>query len=555
MKIWLLLLLTFPVSILSAQDFWHPTNQFNAWQIHASFVTSKNNILVGTTLGGIYSSTDDGLTWVQSNHGLSNNDIRSFAEDSAGNLYAGSNGGGIFISTDQGKDWAQEGSTFWLNGLAITSLAVDTAGHIYALDGGGLCSFSKGQTNWNFFPIDNSISALAVQPNGIVFIAAYGKVVWHSTNQGKSWTIDSNGIGLRQISTLGIDAKGDVLAGTLDSLYEWMYDSSQWQVVVGFSTTATVTALKIKDTEIYAGMDNGEIYRSLDNGVRWEDKGAAFQDTVYSLSINSQGELYTSTLNDIDKIADSLQSWVNINPHFIGNYKFSSLAINSKGTVFIASTTSFAEDDLFFKSTNEGATWDTISTLSPTSLIIDNKDQIYAGLGDGIYKSSDEGKNWELLAYIDAYLGMSFDYSPRGYIYATAETIGDGSLERSTDGGITWQDLDRNRFMSGGAVAVDESEYIYTLAAGSYWILRSKDNGQSWEWIPIDSTFLYSLHAPFFDPKGCTFIPVGDRLYRTSDHGDTWVNVNSNIGINTSFVVRKNGDILAAGSGAFISND
>ncbi|HUW91813.1 MAG TPA: hypothetical protein VMV74_01510, partial [Bacteroidales bacterium] len=179
-----------------------------------------------------------------------------------------------------------------------------------------------------------------------------------------------------------------------------------------------------------------------------------------------------------------------------------------------------------------------------------NPDIVYAAVlgalwGDsenrGVYKTSDGGKSWTRLLYVNPSAGcadMAMDPDNPSVIYAsmwdfrrqayTFRSGGPGSgLYKSTDGGMTWN-LIRNGLPEGtlGRIAVAISpvkpHYLYALVESAKSALyRSSDQGSSWEkmsdqYTMGDRPFYYSLLVP--DPK------EPERIYKP---GTTlWVSPN-----------------------------
>lgn len=105
--------------------------------------TPNGDLFVGTSGGGIYRSNDGGETWVESNEGILNRFVWSFAVNAEGDIYAGTEEG-LYHSTDRGDSWKE-----FINGLTYTyvrSLCVSDGGQqIYAGTwGGGV--FRYGET-------------------------------------------------------------------------------------------------------------------------------------------------------------------------------------------------------------------------------------------------------------------------------------------------------------------------------------------------------------------------------------------------------------------------
>ena len=84
--------------------------------------------------GGIYRSTNNGISWIESDSGITNSFVNSLAV-SGSNIFAGTNNG-MFLSTNNGNSWIAVNSG--LTNTVITSFLV-SGGTIYAgTDGGGV---------------------------------------------------------------------------------------------------------------------------------------------------------------------------------------------------------------------------------------------------------------------------------------------------------------------------------------------------------------------------------------------------------------------------------
>lgn len=90
------------------------------------FASSPNgeggtNLFAGTEGAGVFLSTNDGLSWIEVNAGLTDYRVFSLAVFGS-NLYAGTYGAGIFRSTNNGISWSAVNSGF--TGSEVYSLAV-----------------------------------------------------------------------------------------------------------------------------------------------------------------------------------------------------------------------------------------------------------------------------------------------------------------------------------------------------------------------------------------------------------------------------------------------
>lgn len=208
-----------------------------------------------------------------------------------------------------------------------------------------------------------------------------------------------------------------------------------------------------------------------------------------------------------------------------------------------------------YKTTNGGDKWEFMGLPESERIgriLIDpvNPDIVYAAVagalwGDsearGVYKTSDGGKSWARLLYVNPSTGcadMAMDPENPSVIYAsmwdfrrqafTFRSGGPGSgIYKSTDGGTTWNKI-HNGLPSGtlGRIAVAVSpvkpHYLYALVESEKSALyRSSDQGSSWEkmsdqYTMGDRPFYYSLLVP--DPS------EPERIYKPGTM--LWVSLN-----------------------------
>ena len=116
--------------------------------------------------------------WVPVNNGLTNLDVSSLAIDPTNTqiIYAGTDGGGVFKSTDGGVSWAQMNTGLTNNKLY--SLAIDPTNSqtIYAgIVGSGVLKSTNGGTNWsqmNTGLTTGNVQSLAIDPTNTQIIYA-----------------------------------------------------------------------------------------------------------------------------------------------------------------------------------------------------------------------------------------------------------------------------------------------------------------------------------------------------------------------------------------------
>ena len=199
-------------------------------------------------------------------------------------------------------------------------------------------------------------------------------------------------------------------------------------------------------------------------------------------------------------------------------------------------------------------------THSTMDLAVDPRDPkvVYAasmghlfvpGADRGIYKTTDGGKTWKKMLFVDDRTGgvyVKIDARHPNTIYAsmwqayrtpwTMESGGPGSaLYKSTDGGEHWKKISANPGFArellgkiGIAVSPADSRVVYALVqARDGGVFRSNDGGATWKRVNDEMklrqrAFYYT--NVIADPRevNTAYAPEVDSVFKTTDGGVTW---------------------------------
>jgi len=254
----------------------------------------------------------------------------------------------------------------------------------------------------------------------------------------------------------------------------------------------------------------------------------------------------------------------------LGTESITTIAIDwsDSNTIYAGSGSNFSAGTVggIFKSTNGGASWDTlIRGVTTREIVIHPKipNIIYATLGlnvltiPGIIKSNDGGASW---ARADSGIQMSWEEGPGPIVIdprhpdtiytGTGGPFG-GRPYKSTDGGLHWFIIDPdsdwvcdtiagkvycgNPLRNGiTAIALDPSNtniiYVGTANAGDF--LKSEDGGNSWIYTGLQAAILTiefskKTSAIYLGGYWINDYPVG--VFRITDNDSIWENLTNGL--------------------------
>lgn len=150
----------------------------------------------------------------------------------------------------------------------------------------------------------------------------------------------------------------------------------------------------------------------------------------------------------------------------------------------------------------------------------------FAATSNGIYRSSDGGRNWIRKAfdpdinYSCNEIGINGDFLVANAYQSFND---DHSIHyfKSTDSGNTWQEMILPEGVGGSQIEINEYG-IYFKELGNIWI--SIDQGNSWtaSTLPIDNSYMYHLFS--FD--GHIYTATENVIYKSAKNADDWVPIN-----------------------------
>ena len=205
-------------------------------------------------------------------------------------------------------------------------------------------------------------------------------------------------------------------------------------------------------------------------------------------------------------------SWEKVDD-FFGNLAITTIAYdpNNSNTIYFGTGEGWFNADAvrgngIWKSTDNGATWDILASTEDQGtfthvqkIAVTNTSTVLAATreGGGIYRSTDGGTTWTRV--VSELRGADIDVVGNT-IYASTGIFGTGALWKSTDDGVNWTDISPSENMERIEIAThpNHSTTIYIAASGGNAVeglYRSYDSGETWESMTIPR---------YFNSGGCT---------------------------------------------------
>ncbi len=339
----------------------------------------------------------------------------------------------LFKSVDGGKTWQRI-----VNGIDAMGRLIDLGGDnknnqvmYLTTDYGGVYKTEDGGISW--FKVNNGLNTLIfdkvkVDPNSADFVLVSGgdKKLYKTENGGKNWqeTLTAND---NITSILITENQGILIAGDAQGhLYISKNRGQDWQQLNNFKqeNTGAITAITGNGNSFWIGTDKKGVYKTEDGGESFSTANEGLSDPkITDLLIDGSNNLYATT-------------W----------------------------------DQGFFVSSNGGETWTKqIQGLQKDAQADDlklphfnvsakNKDTVFLGAFDGLFKSENSGKNWQFLETLSLGTVVSYDISPN---YINDQTVAIvtyvGNFYLSEDGGKTW--IPRNKGLEIARLDTDYEPY------------------------------------------------------------------------------------------------
>jgi PKD repeat protein len=490
--------------------------------------TDPLKIYVGAPAGGLWMTSDGGLTWTTTTDQLPTLGVSDVVVDytdpnvifigTGDNDGGDTRGVGVLRSSDGGQTWNSTGLNFTiLAGRNVNRLLMHPTNHniLYAGTTNGLYRTLNGGITWLRVLAANNIRDIEFKPgNPAIIYAASGNTMFRSTNTGASFSAISASAGLPSAAsvsrlTIAVTAAAPeyvylLFADAAENGYMGLYKStdsgqnflmqSDYPNLLGWDTdgeddggqgwyTLSLAASPIFPDEVVAGGVN--IWRSDNGGIDWNIVSHWYggggnpyvHADIHDLSYHPiTGELFTGCDGGIYVTNNSGGNWTDL----------------SNGLQI-------------------GQMYRLGNSVTDPNLVI----QGWQDNGTNLYSAG----TWDRVLGGDG-MEAFIDWSNSNYMYGESQY---GGLSRSSNGGSTFSGITTGITEEGAWITpwCQDPQISTTIYAGFENVWKSTNRGTSWTKISNLNTQLTSLAVAPSDPQ-YIYASNGNAIYRTTDGGGSW---------------------------------
>ena len=428
-----------------------------------------NEVIVGSLYDGISWSTNNGNTWDYNPLHMNNGSgawvmATGFSNDGKWLLVEDYNGGSFAWSANEGNNWTE----FIIPGLSIfqhivyPTIYTDNDNAVYISTSDGIQVTTDLGTSWNKLLSGQNTTCVIKDSEGAMFSGVYGQGIKRSFDNGQTWEDVNTGL-----------------------------------------TSTKINTLQVYDGIIYAGSEDEGLFISNNSGDSWEQNNTNLTNFEINelICYPAGNEIVAATGMGIFSFKTDEQTWYDVNGN-LEIYIMSDVATDNNNNIYVVAYASRS----VLVSQNSGATWFEAETgivyepgYYPAFSEVDAHPlgSVFASTGRyGIVRSSDGGLTWEAvnnglgdhldveeLIINDDGVMLSVNKIP-STPYSTL------AIFRSYDEGDNWEQLEYPEydFMIHGEMIFAGNNTVVIVATGfdlNGYTFVSDDFGTSWETKPV----------------------------------------------------------------------
>ena len=483
-------------------------------------IDENNAFVIGRA--NIFRTSNSGESWEEMKRPKGYT-FNSIAQNSVGELFIAASSGALLKSIDNGETWMNVTTGRNKN---INDLIHLGGSRILSVGNNGTVQVSKDYGHsWEakIVPTYNNIEAVSASESLVAFVGEYN-LVYVSQDYGETWSEIKTESDKTLNQVVVINSKTLIAVGKRGNIWKSSNAGITWNQVGSELTTHELNSVYIgSNGEIGISGEQGTFLLSRDYGETWEDQS----------EINVKGDLAFITPNLWIQFGSScylsVDSGKNWTSSYIGLNNYTGYEIINDSTYLIFETTGNQ-----FKSSDSGKNWTkVISPKQPRafhSFVRADEKNLVGVTFETLEYSSDSGKTWQVEHYrTDPHIN-DVDHANENVVFA----CGNGSILKSIDNGVTWDFSFHASTIFYSIHFFDKNKGIVAGTGGQ--VFRTEDGGKNWIEEPRiwETPTIYDMD--FLDDNNGIMVGNNGKVLRTYDGGETW---QSKKFINSSSTLRQ----------------
>jgi len=520
----------------------------------------NNTVYIGAAEGGVWKTTDGGVSWTPLTDNEASLATGAIAIDPANpdTVYVGTGeenfaqdsyyGAGILKSTDGGNTWTNIVGPFLRDKIGALAISPADSQILLCSSTAGIFRSTDGAASWTNALPGTGTSVLFDPTNGAIAYAALGNIngsaingVYRSTDGGQNWTL---------LTGSGASALPSANLGRIEIAIS---PSTPTTLYVGIQRSPARTSGNLLG--IYKTTDSGATW----NNLRAPDVCASVPQCWYDLTIRvhpknpdvvfAAGSLSIirtmnggSTWNQINRIGPN-QVQIHVDEHYLAfTPDGTKLFVGNDGGVY--STTDVSNSVVSWTELNNTLA---ITQFYPGASIHPSNANIgFGGAQDNGTQRYDGSPNWTTVTCGDGGF-TAIDPTLPSIAYVACTSLNDPEIQWSSTNGNNWTSAqyggvtgDRSRTQFIPPLAIDPSN-SQTLYFGTYRLWQTRDGAGKWVAIsgdltsgPSAGTFAITAIAAAPSDPNTIYVGTNDsRVQMTSNALDgttaSWTNLSAGL--------------------------
>jgi photosystem II stability/assembly factor-like uncharacterized protein len=161
--------------------------------------------------------------------------------------------------------------------------------------------------------------------------------------------------------------------------------------------------------------------------------------------------------------------------------------------------------------------------FSAITVYPNNPDTLYA-IGQGFFRSTDRGEHWDSVSNLGATAGaLKTDPLSSRIIYASSNGPSGNNVSISTNGGVTWQLKFMGLQCAAPIIEIDPADRrtVY-VGVGPSWIMRSSNYGQTWDTVNAPRIQCINDFKIAASNDSVMYAAYSTGIFRSLDKGNSW---------------------------------